>query len=241
MTVSLRAFSSLALGGLLLASVLTGCATNAGSSPAPESTGDPTSSDMSYAPQAAWLDSTALVLKTWSDACAPRVSDLVAGDQSLEIVLAKNEDEMCAAVQTAHGTYLGLPAGFDSSRPVELTVTEAGGAKTTLTLPALDGGEIIPADRMPEQTPAAAWFGDQELAVLTWGSSTCMPGSGEVEALGETEAVVRLHAHTDTICTRDLVPQITFVPAKGIAADAVLTLADHVDADGEPVVLRVVD
>lgn len=242
MTVSLRAFSSLTLGGLLLASVLTGCSASAGSSPAPapESTGDPTSADASYAPQAEWLDSTAFVLKTWSDACAPQVSDLVAGDQSLEIVLAKNEDEMCAAVQTAHGTYLGLPAGFDSSRPVELTVIDSAGEETGLTLPGLDDGEIIPADRMPEQIPAAAWIGDQELAVLTWGSSTCMPGSGDVEAVSGTEAVVRLHAHTDTICTRDLVPQITFVPAKGIAADAVLTLADHVDADGAPVVLRVV-
>ncbi|TQL85748.1 hypothetical protein [Microbacterium saperdae] len=240
MTVSLRAFSSLALGGLLLASVLVGCSTNAGSSPAPESTGEPISADTSYAPQAAWLDSTAFVLKTWSDACAPQVGDLVAGNQSLEIVLVKNEDEMCATVQTAHGTYLGLPAGFDSSRPVELTITDVGGTETDLTLPALDGGEIIPADRMSGQIPAAAWFGDQELAVLTWGSSTCMPGSGEVEAVSETEAVVRLHSHTDTICTRDLVPQITFVPAKGIAADAVLTLADHVDAEGEPVVLRVV-
>lgn len=240
MTVSLRAYSFLALGGLLLGSVLTGCSTNAGSSPGPESTTEPTSADMSYAPQAGWLDSTAFVLKTWGDACAPRLGELIAGDQSLEIVLVKNEDEMCATVQTAHGTHIGLPAGFDSARPVELSVTDAGGQKTELTLPGLDDGEIIPADRMPEQIPAAAWIGDQELAVLTWGSSTCMPGSGDVEAVSETEAVVRLHAHTDTLCTRDLVPQITFVPAEGIAADAVLTLADHVDADGEPVVLKIV-
>lgn len=240
MTVSLRVFSSLALGGLLLASVLTGCSTSAGGSPAPESTAESTSADMSYAPQAGWLDSTAFVLKSWGDACAPQLGELIAGDQSLEIRLVNDEDEMCATVQTAHGTYIGLPAGFDSARPVDLSVTDAGGQKTELTLPGLDDGEIIPADRMPEQIPAAAWIGDQELAVLTWGSSTCMPGSGDVEAVSETEAVVRLHAHTDTLCTRDLVPQITFVPAGGIAADAVLTLADHVDADGEPVVLKVV-
>lgn len=240
MTVSLRAFSTLALGGLLLASVLTGCSTNAGSSPAPESTTEQASSDMSYAPQAGWLDSTAFVLKSWGDACAPQLGDLIAGDQSLEIVLVSSEDEMCAMVQTAHGTYIGLPAGFDSSRPVELTVVDAAGEKTELTLPGLDDGGIIPADRMPEQIPAATWIGDQELALLTWGSSTCMPGSGDVEAVSETEAIVRLHAHTDTICTRDLVPQITFVPAKGVAPEAVLMLADHVDADGAPVVLRVV-
>jgi hypothetical protein len=240
MTVSLRAFSSFVLGGLLLASVLTGCATNAASSPAPQSTAGPTSSDVSYAPQAGWLDSSAFVLKTWGDACAPRLDDLIAGDQSLEIVLVDSEDEMCATVQTAHGTYIVLPPQIDSSYPVELTVTAGSGAKSSLTLPGLENGGILPPGGAPEQVPGVTWMGDKELAVLTWGSSTCMPGSGEVEAVSETEAVLRLHAHTDTICTRDLVPQVTFVPAEGIAADAALTLADHVDADGEPVVLRFV-
>lgn len=240
MTVSLRAFSSLALSGLLLASVLTGCATKAGSSSAPESTAGPISSDMSYAPQAGWVDSSAFILKTWGDACAPHLGDLVAGDQTLEIVLVDSEDEMCATVQTAHGTYISLPPQIDSSYPVELTVIAASGAKSSLTLPGLENGGILPPGGGHEQVPGVTWIGDQELAVLTWGSSTCMPGSGEVEAVSESEAVVRLHGHTDTICTMDLVPQVTFVAAKGIAADAVLTLADHVDADGEPVVLRFV-
>ncbi|WEK60141.1 MAG: hypothetical protein P0Y60_12460 [Candidatus Microbacterium colombiense] len=240
MTTSLRSFASLALGGVLLASALAGCATTAGSSPAPESTAEPTSSDLSYAPQAAWLDATAFVLKTWSDACMPAVGDFVAGDQSIELELVKNADEMCATVQTAHGIYVGLPAGFDSSRPVEVIITDAGGVETQLTLPALGDGEIIAADKPSDQAPAAAWLGDEELAVLTWGSSTCLPGAGEVDVVSEAEAVVRLQEDTDAICTMDLVPQITFVSANGATAGVALTLADHVDADGAPVVLRVV-
>ncbi|MFK3678816.1 hypothetical protein ACI2IP_13875 [Microbacterium sp. NPDC090218] len=240
MTVSLRAFSSFVLGGLVLASALTGCATTAGSSAAPDSTVAPIAADESSSPRAAWLDPSSFVLKTWGDACAPQIGDLVAGDQTLEIVLVRGEDEVCASVLTAHGTYIGLPAGFDSTRSVELTVTVEGGESTELTLPGLADGEIQPADRPAAQVPAAAWVEDDELAVLTWGSSTCMPGSGELEAVSGVEGVVRLYSHTGTICTRDLVPQITFVPATGVAEDAVLTLADHVDADGAPVVLTVV-
>lgn len=240
MTAPLRAFSSLVAGGLALALVLAGCASAAGGSPAPESTADQNASDSSYAPRAAWLDSTALVLKVWGDGCAPQIGDLIAGEQSLEIVLVDGEDEVCAAVQTAHGIYLGPPASFDSSRAVELIVTDAGGQTTELTLPGLAAGEIIPADRMPAQTPAATWIDDDELAILTWGSSTCMPGSGTFEAVGETEGIIRLESKTDGICTMDLVPQITFVPAAGVAAEAALTLEGHVGADGGPVVLTVV-
>ncbi|WP_127012078.1 MULTISPECIES: hypothetical protein [Microbacterium] len=122
-----RTLSAVILGGVVLAGVLAGCAASAGTSPAPESTSDPDASDASYAPRAAWLDATSFVLKTWGDACAPQIGDLVAGEQSLEIVLVAGPDRACAAVQTARGLYLGLPAGFDSSRPVELTVTEVGG------------------------------------------------------------------------------------------------------------------
>lgn len=211
------------------------------SSSAPESTDEPIASDgSSGAPQAAWLDATAFVLKTEGDACAPHIGDFIAGEQSLEIVLVEGDDEMCATVRTPQGTYVALPAAFDSSRQVELTVTEAGREKTELTLPGLADGEVIPADRMAEQTPAVARIDDHEIAVLTSGSSTCPPGSGTLTALSETEGSVRLHSHTDTICTRDLVPQITFVAARDIAADAVLTLEGHVDADGAPIVLTFV-
>lgn len=240
MTASLRAFSSLVLGGVVVAAVLSGCVTSAGTTPVPESTSGPDTADTSYAPRAAWLDATAFVLKTWSDACPPQVGDLVAGEQSLEIVLVEGEGEMCATVQTPHGMYIGLPAGFDSALPVEVTVTGPGGEETEITLPALADGEIIPADRPSAQVPAVARIADGELAVLTWGSSTCLPGSGTVEVTSETEGAIRLHAPTDTICTMDLVPQITFVPAQGVGDDAVLTLEGYVGADGEPVVMTFV-
>lgn len=235
-----RTLSAVILGGVVLAGVLAGCAASAGTSPAPESTSDPDASDASYAPRAAWLDATSFVLKTWGDACAPQIGDLVAGEQSLEIVLVAGPDQACAAVQTAHGLYLGLPAGFNSSRPVELTVTEVGGEKAELTLPALATGEIIPADRMSPQTPAAAWIDAHELAILTWGSSTCVPASGTLETVNAKEGIIRLEPSANEVCTMDLVPQITFVPAEGIEDDAVLTLEGFVDADGAAAVVTAV-
>lgn len=238
MTTSLRALSALVLGGAVLAAALTGCATVAGGSPAPASTAAPTADP--YAPQAAWLDGSSIALKSWGDACAPQVGEVIAGDQSIEIVLVEGPDEVCASVQSAHGTYIGLPAGLDSSRPVALIVTEASGTRSELTLPGLAEGGVQPADRMPEMLPAAAWITDSELAVLTWGSSTCPPGSGDFRAVDATHGVVTVHSHTDTICTMDLVPQITFVSADGVEPDATLILADHVDADGQPVTLTMV-
>lgn len=235
-----RTLSAVILGGVVLSGVLVGCATSAGTSPAPESTSDPDVSDASYAPRAAWLDATSFVLKTWGDACARQIGDLVAGEQSLEIVLVDSADQVCAAVQTAHGLYLGLPAGFDSSRPVDLTVTEPGGEKTELTLPALAAGEIIPADRMSQQTSAAAWIDAHELAILTWGSSTCVPASGTLETVSANEGTIRLEPSANEVCTMDLVPQITFVPAEGIEDDADLTLEGFVDADGAAAVVTAV-
>lgn len=188
----------------------------------------------------AWLDANSFVLQTWGDACAPQIGDLVAGEQSLEIVLVDGSDEVCAAVQTAHGMYVGLPAGFDSSRPVELTVTGTEGEETELTLPGLTAGEIIPADRMYDQAPRAAWLDEHELAVLTWGSSTCAPASGALEAISAKEGVVRLEPSANEVCTMDLVPQITFVPADGLDEDAELTLEGYVGDDGAPVVVAAV-
>ena len=235
-----RTLSAVILGGVVLSGVLSGCAASAGTSPASESTSDPDVSDATYAPRAAWLDATSFVLKTWGDACAPQIGDLVAGEQSLEIVLVDGAGEVCAAVQTAHGVYLGLPAGFDSSRPVELTVTAVGGEKTELTLPALAAGEIIPADRMSPQIPAAAWIAAHELAILTWGSSTCAPASGTLQSVSTREGIIRLEPSSNEVCTMDLVPQLTFVPSEGVDADVELTLEGYVEDDGAPVVVTAV-
>lgn len=220
---------------LLLVSALAGCAASIGGSPAPESTADPDAS--AAAPRAAWLDASSFVLQTEGGACAPIIEELVVGDQELDVMLADRGTSDCAADAGPHGMYLGLPAGFDSARPVTVNVTEPHGASTAITLPGLASGALIPADMPADQVPAAAWIDEGELAVLTWGSSTCVPGSGDAVDDGDAKALVRLHEPTDTICTMDYVPRITFVNAPGIEPDAVIILEGAVDDEGNPFVI----
>ncbi|MCB8044371.1 MULTISPECIES: hypothetical protein [Microbacterium] len=54
------------------------------------------------------------------------------------------------------------------------------------------------------------------------------------------EGIIRLEPSANEVCTMDLVPQITFVPAEGIEDDAVLTLEGFVDADGAAAVVTAV-
>lgn len=222
---------SLIAGAVAVAALVTGCATAATSGAASDRSPKISAED---APRAAWLDASSLVIATRSDdGCAPMISDIVAGDQRIDVTLSPGSGECEGEQPSVHGTYLGVPAGLDSSKPMTLAVTQLGGESTLIELPGLDAGEVAPADRMPPQLPAAAWIGDGELAVLTWGSSTCVPSSGSVDG-----GVLTLDEPIGEVCTMDLVPRITFVPAAGMAADAVLTLSGHTDEDGAPVMLR---
>lgn len=239
MKTSARSLSVVA--ALALAAFVSGCASAPGAAPTDQpSTPDGQSSKISPedAPRAAWLDASSFVIATRGDGCAPEISDLVTGEQRIEVTLTAPAEGACADSETSstiHGTYLGVPAGLDSSKPLTIAVTQHGGEATLIELPGLPKGEIAPADRMPPQLPAAAWIGEEELAVLTWGSSTCVPESGAVEG-----SVLTLDEPKDGVCTMDLVPRITFVDAPDVAPDAALTLAGYTGEDGEPIVLALV-
>lgn len=236
MKISVRSLSAAA--ALVVAAFVSGCASHPGAGPTHQpSTPDGQSSKISpeYAPRAAWLDASSFVIATRGDGCAPEISDLTSGDQRIEVTLSAPADGACADSEkpsTTYGTYLGVPAGLDSSKPLTIAVTQHGGEASLIELPGLPGGEIAPADRMQPQLPAAAWIGEGELAVLTWGSSTCVPESGAVQG-----SVLTLAEPKDGVCTMDLVPRITFVEATAVAPDAALTLADYTSEDGGPVVL----
>lgn len=222
-------FLPAAAGLLAVAALVAGCASAPGAAPVHQSS----KISAEDAPRAAWLDASSLVIATRGDGCAPAISDLAAGDQRIDVTLTAPADGGCGGEEDAtHGTYLGVPAGIDSSRPVTIAVTQHGGEASLIELPGLPGGGVAPADRMPQQMPAASWIADGELAVLTWGSSTCAPESGTVEG-----GVLTLDEPVDAVCTMDLVPRITFVTADGVATGATLVLAGYTDEDGAPITL----
>lgn len=224
-----------ALGALALAATLGGCATAPGAAPGPAPTSGATGDS---APRAAWLDASALVLQTAGEGCAPSIADLSVGNQTIEVTLTRAVEGDCAdGAPSTHGTYLGLPAGMDSSLPVTVEVRVDDGPVTEIEVPGLVDGELVPADRLPAHLPAVTWIGDGELAVLTWGSSTCVPRGGSV-ASGQGDTVsLSLDEPTDRPCTMDLVPRVTFVAAAGVPVFAPFTLTGYEGENGDPVVL----
>ncbi|MBO9627027.1 MAG: hypothetical protein J7484_11700 [Microbacterium sp.] len=224
MSTSARTLS-IAAGALAVLAALAGCATVPGAAPA----GGSPKIGADKAPRAAWLDPSSFVISTWSDGCAPMIDDLVVGDQRIEVSLTTADEATCDGEEGPYGTYLGVPAGIDSSKPLTIEVTQYGGEASLIELAGLANGEVAPADRMPEQKPAAAWIGDGELAVLTWGSSTCLPKSGAV-----ADGVITLDEPLDGVCTMDYVPRITFVSAAGVAEGDELELAGYTAEDGTP-------
>lgn len=59
----------------------------------------------------------------------------------------------------------------------------------------------------------AAWLDDgRTIAVVTLGSSTCVPSAGDTTADGQSITVALVAPPADTACTRDLVPRATLVP-----------------------------
>ncbi|MFT4259766.1 hypothetical protein [Microbacterium sp.] len=217
-------------GAAALIAMLTACATAS----APPVTGPAGSTDTvsaTDAPRVAWLDRMSVAISTATDGCAPRITDRSVDDQRIDVTLTAPDDCDAAASGRA-GTYLTIPAGIDTSEPVTIGVIENGGEASLVELAPYRDGTLIPADLLPEQVPAAAWIDEGQLAVLTWGSSSCAPRSGAV--VGD---VLTLDEPADAVCTMDCAPRITLVAAPDVAADAVLTLDGYTDESGAPVTL----
>lgn len=80
------------------------------------------------------------------------------------------------------------------------TSTPGQSASANPTVPGSDGGDI-----------ETAWIDDgRGFAIITWGSSTCVPVLGDVTADGQTIAVT-LSNNDEKVCTDDLVPRGLFV------------------------------
>ena len=89
----------------------------------------------------------------------------------------------------------------------------------------------------------AAWLDDGRMvAVVTWGSSSCVPTAGGITADGQRVTVALDTGDPDAACTEDLVPRASLValpagvdPTRDI--ELIVTLGDvtdDVDLDGNP-------
>lgn len=236
-----RAFTGVVLIAAA-AGVLAGCATPAGdtggssspsaavspsASPSATSTAGGGSDDV----EAAWLDGGRGVgiVTSGSSTCLPVVGEPTYADGVLTVDLSDPEGAACTRDLVPRGSFVPLPEGVDPVRELRIVVTGTYADDTDL-----DGlvGEIP----VPEEyAPSAGWADDDELLVLTWGSSTCPPVLESAETTGPAEVVLRFaEPPADQVCTADMAPRVTVASVTGdtdddTPAEAVLTGGEFAD------------
>lgn len=216
--------------------MLAGCATGAASSSSTKPASTPTEAVPLHAfgPMANWIDSgraIALAVPA-SKHCPVRLHDVTANGQQVKVELEVQRTDIGCERNELHGIYVPLPEGVATDRPVELSVTTDGEDPVGLAVPALPKA-VADAD---VQQPAATLLTTDQVAILSWGSSSCVPRvDGPVQVEESNPARLRVaFAADDRPCTLDLAPRITVVAAEGLVAGSPVTL-EHLNGSGDPV------
>ncbi|MDT0116911.1 hypothetical protein Q9R20_07890 [Microbacterium sp. PRF11] len=221
--------------GLIAAGALAGCASGASSSPDP-STPVPDATDTAPTSEvgAAWLDAgRAIAVVTYgSSTCVPVVAgELRAADGTLTVDLADPQTDVCSRDMAPRATFVPLPAGVDASQALEVTVT--GAAEGQARLAGLAGAPATSDD----MAPSAGWAGASTVAIVTYGSSSCVPRVESATVDGTRIAVRFAAPPADQVCTMDYAPRVTLADVDGEVAEgeATVTLSGGGVADAGPV------
>lgn len=194
--------------------VLSGCAGDADS---PADVPDDVSNELEV--DAGWLDGGRMValVTQGSSTCVPTASDVaVQADGSVAVTLVDPEAQACTRDLVPRASLVQLPE--DVAGEVELVVTY-GDLRGDTDLDAYSGGDVA------EFTPSAGWIDDDQLVVLTWGSSGCVPVVQDAAAEGNQITVTFVDPPADQICTSDMAARATLVQIPGADDDVVdLTL-----------------
>ncbi len=207
---------ALAVFALLGALALAGCASEPAGSPVPSASSGSGSSGASGELEldAGWLDGGRMValVTQGSSTCVPSASDVtVQADGSVAVTLVDPETKACTRDLVPRASLVQLPAGV--SGELELVVTY-GDVRGDTDLDAYAGGAV------EEFTPSAGWTDDDQLVILTWGSSTCVPAVQDAAVSGNQVTVTFADAPADQICTSDMAPRATLVTVPGADDDA---------------------
>lgn len=207
------------VGGLLLLG-LAGCATGgsgpgAGPSPSGVRAGE-------IAVDAAWLDGGRMiaVVTPGSSTCAPIVGEVdVESDGTLDVGLVDAEGVACTADSVPRAVGVVLPEGVDPTRDLAVRVTYGIDSWGETDLDGFDGAAV------EEYTPSAGWVDDGLFALVTWGSSGCVPEVESVKvAAADAVTVTFVTPPADQVCTMDMGPRIALVSVDGVDDDAAVTL-----------------
>lgn len=217
MNAARRPASILALlaGAALL---LAGCATAA----TPAAGGSPTPTDGgAWELEAGWLDGgRQIALVTWgSSTCVPQASDVaLQADGTLAVTLTEGpSDRVCTSDYVPRATLVGLPGDLDPAKGLDVVVTGPQGQRGDADLDELTGAV---AGGATDYQASAGRVGDDLLAILTWGSSSCAPTIADVAATdAKTVAVTFATPAADTPCTMDMAPRVVLASIAGLGVD----------------------
>lgn len=216
----------IALGAALLAAgTLTGCATGASSSSvsAPPASADPDAATPTPADdvRTGWVEAgRALAVVTWGSSSCPPVSEGEAtlSGETLTIALAESPRTACTRDLAPRATLVPLPAGVDPTRQLAVSVTGVVEGQATLA-----GLATAPAAG-EEFAPSAGWVDDGLVAIVTYGSSSCVPVVDAVTSTGSDIAVQFATPPADQVCTMDVVPRVTLADVGSVAGSGDVSL-----------------
>lgn len=207
--------------GLLAAGALTGCASGAASEPSSSPSTDAVVPEPAGAIEAAWVDGgrAIAVVTSGSSSCVPAVNgEPQIADGALTVDLVEPSQDPCTRDMAPRATLVTLPAG---ALPGEgLTVRVTGAAEGEVTLAAMGDAPAAPE----EFAPSAGWVNASLVAIVTYGSSSCVPTVESVAGEGDRVAVRFATPPADQVCTMDFAPRVTLADVGAEAGDGPVSL-----------------
>ncbi len=170
---------------------------------------------------AAWIDGgRQIVLVTeGSSTCIPFAGDVtVEADGTVAVTLQDAEgDVVCTRDLVPRPTLVSLPDGIEAGKDVNLVVTYGDLlAETSL--------EVYAGPPAEEYMPSVALVSADQLAILTWGSSSCAPLVQDAALDGETVTVAFVEPPADKVCTMDMAPRVVLAQVEGADTASSVTL-----------------
>lgn len=187
---------------------------------------------------AAWIDGGRQIalVTSGSSTCVPSAQDAaVQADGTLAITLTLGDSaDACTDDYVPRVTLLAVPEEVDPTQDVALVVTDDQGSRGETDIAGVAG---YSADGPTDYAPSAAWVGDDWIALVTWGSSTCVPVVEDVAASDDVSVTVTFATPpADQMCTMDMGPRGTLVDVTGLGvahADALTLTLTGGDAQFE--------
>ncbi|MBB3157170.1 hypothetical protein FHS07_000854 [Microbacterium proteolyticum] len=207
--------------GVLTAGALTGCASGAASAPSSSLPSEAATAVPAGEVGAAWVDAgrSIAVVTYGSSSCVPTVGgDPQIADGALTVDLVDPSQGPCTRDMAPRATLVGLPAGTDPSADLAVRVTGAADGETLLA-----GLTDVPT-ASEDLAPSAGWVSSSLVAIVTYGSSSCVPTVESVSADGDDVAVQFATPPADQVCTMDFVPRVTLADVGAEAGDGPVSL-----------------